>query len=103
MDIVGKTNVASDAPDLNLGEVFNYGEDFDTPTEGAYLASVRAEEIKCREKVFSGKSFSPGLATGFTFTLDKFYQSTSNISYLVITSYSIHYTKLYERRSAASG
>jgi len=60
------------------GDVYIYGEHFKTPEEGNALASIRAEEIRCREVVFCGESTAAHLRPGFIFELTGHYRRTYN-------------------------
>jgi type VI secretion system secreted protein VgrG len=86
LDINGENNLpalGSPGAGTQLGEIYDYGEYFDSLSEAKALAAVRAEELGCRKKVFSGKSFYNGLRSGWTFTLQDHYQEACNIRYLV--------------------
>jgi len=69
--------------DKGLGQVYVYGDNFKTGNEGKALASVRAEQIRCRQKVFNGRSAAPTLRPGYLFTLEGHYRSGFNADYLV--------------------
>jgi type VI secretion system VgrG family protein len=64
-------------------EVYYYGDHFRTPEEGDRLARIRAEELRCQQKTFSGKSTSPYLRPGFKFKLSDHYQNSFNTDYLI--------------------
>jgi len=64
------------------GDVYIYGEHFSTPEEGANLAKVRAEELKCRAKVFHGESLIPYLRPGYTFVLTEHFRKDFNVRYI---------------------
>ncbi|HBE94832.1 MAG TPA: type VI secretion system tip protein VgrG [Desulfovibrio sp.] len=78
LDLTGRAQVAS----KGRGEIYIYGEHFLDVGEGNRLASVRAEEWKCREQVFHGLSTVPAVRPGYTFTLDRHYRSDFNQRYL---------------------
>jgi len=67
-----------------FGEVYIYGEHFQTPGDGEKLAKVRAEEYLCREKVFHGVSTVPYIRTGYIFELKDHYRQDFNQRYLTI-------------------
>ncbi|MBF0352581.1 MAG: type VI secretion system tip protein VgrG [SAR324 cluster bacterium] len=69
--------------DKGEGELFVYGDNFDTPEEGKLLATVRAEEIRCTKEMFYGESHVARLVPGFIFELKKHFRSTFNQEYLV--------------------
>ena len=66
------------------GKVYLYGEHFKTPEEGQEIAKIRAEEIRCREKIFYGESTATTLCPGFIFELADHYRDNYNQRYLII-------------------
>jgi type VI secretion system secreted protein VgrG len=66
------------------GDVYFYGEHFKTPEEGSALAQVRAEELLCRESIYSGESTAANLSSGFLFEVQDHYRESYNQQYLVI-------------------
>ncbi len=78
LELSGQADVAPQG----RGEVYLYGEHFRTPTEGAALAAVRAEELLCRERVFAGSSTVPYLRPGYTFQVPDHYRADFNGTYL---------------------
>ncbi len=78
LELSGQADVAPQG----RGEVYLYGEHFRTPTEGAALAGVRAEELRCRERVFAGSSTVPYLRPGYTFQVPDHYRADFNGTYL---------------------
>ncbi|MBI4804257.1 MAG: type VI secretion system tip protein VgrG [Desulfovibrio sp.] len=66
------------------GTVYMHGGHLRSPTEAANQAKVRAQELKCREKLFFGESNAPFLQPGYTFTLQNHYRNDFNQSYLLI-------------------
>ena len=60
------------------GEVYRYGEHYKDQSEGKALAKLRAEEIKCRQRVFSGKSDVRSFRAGSKFPLAEHYRSDFN-------------------------
>ena len=65
------------------GNVYSYGEHFKTPEQGNALAAIRAQEILCREKIFSGESTAPTLCSGFVFELAEHYRDAYNQRLLI--------------------
>lgn len=65
------------------GEVYFYGEHFKEPEQGRALANIRAEELRCNEKIFYGESTAPNLCPGFFFVLNDYYRDDYNQKYLV--------------------
>jgi type VI secretion system secreted protein VgrG len=66
------------------GTVYMHGGHLRSPTEATNQAKVRAQELKCREKLFFGESNAPFLQPGYTFTLQNHYRDDFNQSYLLI-------------------
>lgn len=65
-----------------VGDVFIYGEHFSTEEEGARLAQMRAEALKCRARVFQGESLVPYLRPGYIFNLKGHNRNDFNADYL---------------------
>ncbi|GAB6060160.1 type VI secretion system Vgr family protein [Desulfonatronum parangueonense] len=80
LDLEGKAAVQ----DKGRGEIFLYGENFASKSEGDRLAGVRAEEYRCREKVFHGLSAIPAIRPGYLFTLNRHFREEFNQEYLTI-------------------
>ena len=66
------------------GEIYIYGEHFQTTGDGNKLAQTRAEEFLCREKVYHGVSTVPYVRTGYLFELKDHYRNDFNQQYLTI-------------------
>ncbi|MFH1134509.1 MAG: type VI secretion system tip protein TssI/VgrG [Pseudomonadota bacterium] len=64
-------------------EVHYFGDHFQTPEEGDRLARIRAEELRCRQKTFNGKSTIPFLRPGLKFKLSDHYEKGFNGAYLI--------------------
>ena len=65
-----------------IGDVYIYGENFALPEEGNHLAGIRADELKCRGKVFHGESLIPFLRPGYKFKLERHYRKDFNTTFL---------------------
>jgi type VI secretion system VgrG family protein len=78
LELEGKAHVQ----DKGRGEIYLYGEHFLDTSMGEHLAIVRAEEYRCREKVFHGLSSVPAIRPGFLFTLEKHFRDEFNQQYL---------------------
>lgn len=65
-----------------LGQVYMYGDNFKTLDEGGRLATVRAEQIRSRQTMFTGKSTAPFLRAGYLFSMSNHYRSSFNADYL---------------------
>lgn len=59
----------ADAMKKGTGFVMEYGNHFKTPEEGTELATIRAQEITCRETRYIGSSGCRRFHPGFLFTL----------------------------------
>ncbi|PTN36714.1 type VI secretion system Vgr family protein [Desulfonatronum sp. SC1] len=81
LDLEGKASVQ----DKGRGEIYLYGENFPNKSEGDRLARVRAEEYRCREKVFHGLSSIPAVRPGYLFTLNRHFRDEFNQQYLTTT------------------
>ncbi len=66
------------------GNVYIYGEHFKTPEQGNALATIRAEELLCREALFYGEGTVPPFLTGYVFELHDHYRDSYNQRYLII-------------------
>lgn len=80
LELTGQARVT----DRGRGEVYLYGDHFCTPEEGERLAAIRAEELLCRQREFTGQSRIPFLRPGYTFDLSDHYRSDYNQTYLTI-------------------
>ncbi|MBU2549447.1 MAG: type VI secretion system tip protein VgrG, partial [Proteobacteria bacterium] len=72
----------ADVKPSGRGLIHINGEHFRTPEEGRALAGVRAEELLCGEKVFSGQSRIPFIRPGYTFTLQEHFRGELDREYL---------------------
>ncbi len=66
-----------------FGDVMIYGENFRDEQEGKRYAKLRAEEIICGGKVFSGAASAVGLRSGYFIELAHHYRDDFNGQYLV--------------------
>ncbi|MEW6262845.1 MAG: type VI secretion system tip protein TssI/VgrG [Thermodesulfobacteriota bacterium] len=81
LDLSAESEVSPDG----LGEIYVWGEYYDTPEEGRRLARIRAEALKAGEVVFQGRSICPYLSPGYLFQLEGHYRNDFNAEYLVTT------------------
>ena len=65
------------------GLQYEYGDHYQTPEEGEALAGVRAEELRCRERIYNGSSTVRSMRAGSKYTLSNHYRSDFNQVYLV--------------------
>lgn len=66
-----------------IGEEMLYGENFRTEEEGQRYANIRAQELRCGERVFSGEGTAVGLRSGYFMDLSHHYRDDFNGRYLV--------------------
>ncbi|MDY0361145.1 MAG: type VI secretion system tip protein TssI/VgrG [Desulforegulaceae bacterium] len=66
------------------GEVYLYGENFETPDQGFSLAKIRAQELQCRQRTYHGESTIPFMRPGYIFELKNHYRNEFNNKYLNI-------------------
>ena len=78
LDLLAEAEVSPDG----LGEMYVWGDNYETLEEGRRLAGLRSEGLKTEEIVFSGQSLAPFLAPGFLFKLDWHYRDDFNAEYL---------------------
>lgn len=69
------------------GVQYAYGENYATPEDGTRLARLRAEELRCRGRVYRGESTVPYLMPGYTFELDGHFRPALNRDYLVVETF----------------
>lgn len=75
--------VDADIVGEGVGTVYYYADHYKDEGEGKQLARVRAEEHKCRQRLFSGESDKRSFRAGSTFTLFDHYRSAFNAEYLL--------------------
>ncbi|MDE3019141.1 MAG: type VI secretion system tip protein VgrG [Nitrospirota bacterium] len=80
LSLIGEAEVSAQG----TGEMWLYGEHFWTAEGSAKLASIRAEELACREKVFHGEATATGLRAGYTMGLQGHYRADCNREYLAM-------------------
>ncbi|MDQ7032712.1 MAG: type VI secretion system tip protein TssI/VgrG [Desulfonauticus sp.] len=80
LDISGSAIVDKDG----IGDVYLYGEHFETPEEGNRLAKIRAEQILCTKEEYVGDSTIPYMQSGYRFKLENHYREDVNKDYLVV-------------------
>jgi len=67
-----------------FGTQYEYGDHFKDADEGDGLASVRAEEIACRKRRFSGVGDARAFRAGAVFTLQDHYRGDVNMDHLLV-------------------
>ncbi|MFO0984074.1 MAG: type VI secretion system tip protein TssI/VgrG [Planctomycetota bacterium] len=75
--------VDADVAEEGMGTVYYYADHYKDTTEGKTLAKTRAEEFKCRQKVFSGKSDHKSFRAGTVFELAGHYRKSFNQEYIL--------------------
>lgn len=73
-----------EAVEAGRGTVYEYGDHFKDTGEGKTLAQVRAEEIKCRRHVWTGRGDCRSFRAGYSFELQKHFRSDWNGRFLLI-------------------
>lgn len=66
-----------------FGDVYLAHEPAETHADAQRIAEIRAEELKCRSKIYSGVSASPLVRPGAVFSLDRHYNEKFNRDYMV--------------------
>ncbi|MET3915798.1 type VI secretion system VgrG family protein [Variovorax sp. OAS795] len=79
MPLVAQAEVSTSG----IGEEMLYGENFRTEEEGQRYASIRAEELRCGGRAFSGEATAVGLRSGHFMELTQHYRDDFNGRYLV--------------------
>ncbi len=77
--VVGMADVDANG----LGDVYLSNEYVDNDADAARLATIRAQELRCRGRLFHGASSAPTLRPGRIFRLDRHYSPAFNRDYLV--------------------
>ena len=77
--VVGMADVDANG----LGDVYLSNEYVDNDADAARLATIRAQELRCRGRLFHGTSSAPTLRPGRIFRLDRHYNPAFNRDYLV--------------------
>ncbi|MDO5483975.1 MAG: type VI secretion system tip protein TssI/VgrG, partial [Desulfovibrionaceae bacterium] len=77
--ITGKAEVSASG----LGEVYLGNEDVESEAAANRLAAIRAEELICRSRLFTGSGSVPWLRPGTVFSMDRHYSPAFNRDYLV--------------------
>lgn len=73
----------ADVDGNGLGDVYLSNEYVDNDNEANRLAAIRAEELRCRGRLFHGASSAPVLRPGRIFRLDGHYSDPFNRDYLI--------------------
>ena len=72
-----------DIDESGIGFVTEFGAHFKSPEEGEALATVRAEEFKCRQNTYSGESNISDFSCGHLYSLLQHFRSDYNQSYML--------------------
>jgi type VI secretion system secreted protein VgrG len=79
LDVSGSANVSPNG----FGEVRDYGRRFFSPTEGARIARIRAEELRAQAAVYHATGGAVGLSAGYFFALEDHPRGNLNKDYLI--------------------
>ncbi|MCC8178144.1 MAG: type VI secretion system tip protein VgrG [Cloacibacillus sp.] len=79
LPIVAEAPVTPDG----FGDVYLAHEPAETKADAARIAEIRAEELRCHSRIFTGTSASPLMRPGALFTLDRHYNEAFNRDYMV--------------------
>ncbi len=71
--------------DKGTGEITLYGENYRTPEEGKRYARIRAEELACRGRIFSGTGSAVGITSGAMVNIEGHDRQAFNGEYLVVS------------------
>ena len=77
--------VSEPAAGTGFGALYEHADHYRDKDEGKELARIRAEELKAREKLFSGMGDARAFRAGATFTLERHPKSDFNLEYLLTT------------------
>ncbi|MBI2900914.1 MAG: type VI secretion system tip protein VgrG [Planctomycetes bacterium] len=84
------------------GTLYEYGDHYKDPAEGKRLAQTRAEELRCREHVFSGRSDVRSFRAGAVSQLEGHYRQDLNQRYLLTeVTHSAEQTLVLGQRSTS--
>lgn len=75
--------VSAPVGDEGVGTVFLYGDHYADAAEGRALAGVRAEELRCRERIFRGSGTVRSFRSGLTYELAEHYRGDWNRRYVI--------------------
>lgn len=75
--------VSSPVAEGGFGTLYQYADHYKNSDEGKEMAKIRAEELKCRERLFHGSSNIRSFHPGLTFPLADHYREEFNRSYLI--------------------
>ena len=67
-----------------FGEISIWDDNFTTSGQGNHYATIRAEELKSRRKIYTGTGRVFHLRPGYLFTLDEHPRDSFNIDYLTV-------------------
>ncbi len=83
VDLTVTTEVSADG----VGTVYVYGDHYKTAEEGEMIAGIRAEELKCREKMFYGEGDGRSFRAGATFDLTNHPREDFNANYVILEAH----------------
>lgn len=77
--VTGKAQISAEG----LGDVYLTTEAVENDAEANRMAAIRAEELLCRGRLFSGTSAVPAMRPGFVFALEGHYNPAFNREYFL--------------------
>lgn len=80
---VGTVNGTFRVSEDGFGRFYNFGENISNEKEAEHLARIQAERIKCREKIYKGKSNIPYIRSGYLYNLEGHFRESFNQQYLI--------------------
>ncbi|RLB64194.1 MAG: hypothetical protein DRI90_05185 [Deltaproteobacteria bacterium] len=78
--LVGEAKVGDEG---GFGSVTYYGEHFKTTDEGTRIAQLRAEQLACGRRTYSGRTDCPRFRVGHTFELENHHDAQHDGEYLI--------------------
>ncbi len=80
LDLTAEAQVSGEGQGVH----YLYGLHFLNKSQGDQLARIRAEDFKCREKIFTGVSTIPFVRTGYTFSISNHFRDDFNAKYQTV-------------------
>ncbi len=75
--------VSTPVVDEGVGRLYSYGDHYKDEDSGKVYAEIRAEEIRCRQKVWTGKGQVRSFRAGWIYNLGDHYRPDFNQGYLI--------------------
>lgn len=74
---------SSPVSDSGIGFVTEFGAHFKEPEDGETLATIRAEEYRCRQNIYRGESNIAAFSCGGLYSLGQHFRSEYNQTYMI--------------------